>query len=44
MGSNKATQEVFKTCAAFNKCVTKTNGSRTDDAEDLSLSCWFIIF
>ena len=39
MGSNKATQEAFKTCAAFNKCMAKTDGSRADDAEDLSLSC-----
>ena len=32
-----ATQIVFKKCAPFTKCITKTDGTIIDDAEDLDL-------
>ena len=34
---NNPTQVAFKYCATFNKCLTKTDRTTTDDAEDLDL-------
>ena len=31
-----ATQVAFKNCAPFSKCITKIDGTTTDDAEDLN--------
>ena len=32
-----ATKIAFKNCAPFTKCITKTDGTRIDDTEDLDL-------
>ena len=32
---HQVTQIAFKNCAPFTKCITKTDGTTTDDAEDL---------
>ena len=32
---NQVTQGAFKSCAQFNKCITKIDGETLDDAEDL---------
>ena len=37
IGSNSATQVAFKNCAPFAKCITKTDGTLMNDAEDLDL-------
>ena len=31
---HQVTQIAFKNCAPFTKCITKTDGTTTDDAED----------
>ena len=33
-----ATQVAFKNCAPFTKCITKIDGTTTDNAEDLDLA------
>ena len=34
---HQSTQAAFKSCAPFTKCITKINGTTTDDAENLDL-------
>ena len=34
---HQATQEAFKNCAPFTKCITKIDGRTNDYAEDLDL-------
>ena len=36
--AHAATQVAFKNCASFTKCITKIDGTTTDDAEDLDLA------
>ena len=35
IGHNLLTEVAFTNCAAFTKCITKTDGPTIDDAEDL---------
>ena len=34
---HQATQVAFKNCAPFTKCITKIDGTTTDDTDDLDL-------
>ena len=36
---DNGTQEEFKNCAPFFKCITKTYGTTVDDIEDLNFGC-----
>ena len=35
------TQEAFKNCVPFSKCITKIDGTRIDDAENIDLVMQF---
>ena len=37
IGGNLATKLAFTICVPFIKCITKTDGTTIDDAEDLDL-------